>query len=366
MGRPMQPATTQPRRQRVDWVDYAKGFCIVIVVMMHSTLGVEDAAGQRRLAARRGGLRQAVPDAGLLPDLRPVPGAASSTATGAPISTARSCISPISTCCGSTIQFAFKAPVFVARARRRWRGAGSISNPSSSRSARSGSSICCRSSSSSPSWRTACASRRSSIWLVAAALEIAHDRDRLDRDRRVRQPLRLFLHRLHVRAAHLRARGARAGAARDGARRARGLGRCSTACWCSTATPTCRSSRWRSALPARRRWSSVSALLAQERPVRAAALLRAELDRHLSRLLPADGGDAASVLLKTGWIADIGTISLLVTVAGVVGALVLFWAVRGTPLRFLFERPERFWIAPKSRAWRCSRRSSRGYPPSRR
>lgn len=31
---------------RVDWVDYAKGFCIVFVVMMHSTLGVGIAAGQ--------------------------------------------------------------------------------------------------------------------------------------------------------------------------------------------------------------------------------------------------------------------------------------------------------------------------------
>src|SRR5947209_16188308 len=31
----------------VDWVDYAKGFCIVMVVMMHSTLGVEAAAGQQ-------------------------------------------------------------------------------------------------------------------------------------------------------------------------------------------------------------------------------------------------------------------------------------------------------------------------------
>ena len=26
---------------RVDWVDYAKGICIVMVVMMHSVLGVE-------------------------------------------------------------------------------------------------------------------------------------------------------------------------------------------------------------------------------------------------------------------------------------------------------------------------------------
>src|SRR5438309_9304650 len=31
---------------RVDWVDYAKGVCIVMVVMMHSVLGVEAAAGQ--------------------------------------------------------------------------------------------------------------------------------------------------------------------------------------------------------------------------------------------------------------------------------------------------------------------------------
>ncbi len=55
------------------------------------------------------------------------------------------------------------------------------------------------------------------------------------------------------------------------------------------------------------------------------------------------------VLLKTGWITDVGTISALVTLAGVVGALVWFWAVRHTLLRFLFERPERFWIAPKKR-----------------
>src|SRR4051795_3462622 len=31
---------------RVVWVDYAKGICIVMVVMMHSVLGVEAAAGQ--------------------------------------------------------------------------------------------------------------------------------------------------------------------------------------------------------------------------------------------------------------------------------------------------------------------------------
>src|SRR5215207_11040109 len=31
---------------RIAWVDYAKGLCIIMVVMMHSTLGVEAAVGQ--------------------------------------------------------------------------------------------------------------------------------------------------------------------------------------------------------------------------------------------------------------------------------------------------------------------------------
>jgi uncharacterized membrane protein YcfT len=32
-------------KSRIDWVDYSKGICIILVVMMHSTLGVEKAAG---------------------------------------------------------------------------------------------------------------------------------------------------------------------------------------------------------------------------------------------------------------------------------------------------------------------------------
>src|SRR5882724_7364373 len=38
------PAQAGP--DRLDWVDYAKGICIVMVVMMHSVLGVELAAGE--------------------------------------------------------------------------------------------------------------------------------------------------------------------------------------------------------------------------------------------------------------------------------------------------------------------------------
>jgi uncharacterized membrane protein YcfT len=55
------------------------------------------------------------------------------------------------------------------------------------------------------------------------------------------------------------------------------------------------------------------------------------------------------VLLKTGLIPDIGLMSGIVTTAGVLGPLVLFWLTRNTVLRFLFERPDRFWLAPKRR-----------------
>jgi uncharacterized membrane protein YcfT len=47
-----------------------------------------------------------------------------------------------------------------------------------------------------------------------------------------------------------------------------------------------------------------------------------------------------TVLLKVGIIEDVGVISLIVTTAGVIVPLLMFWAVRRTPLRFLFERPE--------------------------
>ena len=41
-----QTMKTHSTSSRVDWVDYAKGICIILVVMMHSTLGVEKAVGE--------------------------------------------------------------------------------------------------------------------------------------------------------------------------------------------------------------------------------------------------------------------------------------------------------------------------------
>jgi uncharacterized membrane protein YcfT len=46
IGTEGQIMSAEAKRERVDWVDYAKGICIILVVMMHSTLGVEKAAGE--------------------------------------------------------------------------------------------------------------------------------------------------------------------------------------------------------------------------------------------------------------------------------------------------------------------------------
>jgi len=48
---------------------------------------------------------------------------------------------------------------------------------------------------------------------------------------------------------------------------------------------------------------------------------------------------ARSILLKTGLIPDLGSVALIVTASGIAVAVALFSAVRGTPFKFLFERP---------------------------
>src|ERR1043166_9190155 len=54
-----------------------------------------------------------------------------------------------------------------------------------------------------------------------------------------------------------------------------------------------------------------------------------------------------TLFLKFSPLHDVGIISLLVTIAGVTGALAIWWMVRGTRANFLFERPAAFWIAPR-------------------
>ncbi len=54
-----------------------------------------------------------------------------------------------------------------------------------------------------------------------------------------------------------------------------------------------------------------------------------------------------TLLLKTGLIHDIGTVSLIVTIVGVVGAVAIWRIALAARANFLFERPDAFWIAPK-------------------
>jgi uncharacterized membrane protein YcfT len=49
------------------------------------------------------------------------------------------------------------------------------------------------------------------------------------------------------------------------------------------------------------------------------------------------------ILTATGLIQDVGWMALIATLGGVVGALAWYWLVRGTRWRFLFERPR--WIS---------------------
>jgi uncharacterized membrane protein YcfT len=53
-----------------------------------------------------------------------------------------------------------------------------------------------------------------------------------------------------------------------------------------------------------------------------------------------------TVLLKTGLVTDVGAVSAIVTIAGVVGALMIFWAARAVHAHFLFERPNMFKLVP--------------------
>jgi uncharacterized membrane protein YcfT len=54
-----------------------------------------------------------------------------------------------------------------------------------------------------------------------------------------------------------------------------------------------------------------------------------------------------TLLLKSGLVHDVGTVSLIVTVVGVIGALVIWRVALAAGANFLFERPDAFWIAPK-------------------
>lgn len=57
---------------------------------------------------------------------------------------------------------------------------------------------------------------------------------------------------------------------------------------------------------------------------------------------------AGKIALAAGWIGYPALLALITTAAGIGGALILHRLVRKTPLAFLFERPERFCLASRA------------------
>lgn len=92
----------------------------------------------------------------------------------------------------------------------------------------------------------------------------------------------------------------------------------------------------------------ISALLTETRladPLRYCG--RHSIAIYLAFFLPMAATRA--VLIKTGVITDVGLVSAIVTIAAVVVPLLLERLVRETPLSFLFRRPALFHIAPRRR-----------------
>jgi uncharacterized membrane protein YcfT len=338
-------ATDAAGGQRVDWVDYAKGFCIVFVVMMHSTLGVENAAGQE------GWLHTVVAFARpfRMPDFFLISGLFLAQVIDRDWRTFldRKVVHFVYFyLLWTAIQFAVKAPVFVHEhgvLSTIWLYIESFWEPFSTL------------------WfiyllpiffvaiKLAHGLRIPplAVWLVAAALEIAH----ISTGATVIDEFAsrfVYIYTGYLLARHIFALAKTVDAQPEMALAglvAWGLINGLLVFNGYSELPLVSLALGLAGAAA---VVSVSVLLAKSAlalPLRYCG--RNSIVIYLAFFLPM----AASrmLLIKTGWIADIGTISAIVTLVGVIGSLAWFWAVRWTFLRFLFERPALFWLAPKTK-----------------
>jgi uncharacterized membrane protein YcfT len=337
-------ASYVPPRGRVDWVDYAKGFCILMVVMMHSTLGVEAQAG------REGFMHYLVAFATpfRMPDFFLISGLFLSRVVDRDWRTYldRKVVHfAYFYLLWTAIQFAVKAPHFAAEMG--WVGvvkayALSFVDPFGilwfiyllavfaflTKALRAVPPVL--------------------IWLIGAALEIAHIStgwtliDEFAARFVYFYTGYLFARHVFALAAFVQARptiavlGLVAWALLDGFAVFAGysqlpfvslglglIGACAVV--------------------------SFAALLAKVSlfdPLRFCG--RNSIVIYLAFFLPMAA--TRTLLLRTGVVHDIGVVSLIVTAAGVLGSLAIWWAARGTRFDFLFVRPAPFWIAPRPMA----------------
>lgn len=334
-------APVLPTPGRIDWVDYAKGFCIIMVVMMHSTLGVEAEAG------REGFMHALVAFAKpfRMPDFFLIAGLFLSLVIGRDWRTYldRKVVHFVYFyLLWTAIQFAVKAPHFAAQDG--WLGVLRLYVESFIEPLGILWFIYLL-----PIFFVVTKATRglppAVIWLIAAALEIAP----IETGWTVIDEFAarfvyfytgyLFAPRIFALAALVQARPVAAGV---------GL-----AVWGLVDAVAVFAGY--SELPfvslglglvGAAAVVSVSALLAKAAmfaPLRFCG--QRSIVIYLAFFLPM--ASTRVLLLKTGIIGDIGVVSLIVTAAGVLGALAIWWAARGTRFDFLFVRPARFWLTPK-------------------
>jgi uncharacterized membrane protein YcfT len=335
--------TAAPAAPRVDWVDYAKGFCILMVVMMHSTLGVEAAAGEEGwmhyLVAFAKPFR--MPDFFLISGLflaRVIDRDWRTYLDRKVVHFAYFYVLWV------TIQFAFKAPAFAAEAG--WGGALALYLEALVQPFGTLWFIYLL-----PIFFVVTKLLRHipplAIWIVGASFEMAHVQTGAVIVDEFASRF-VYFYTGYILAPHVFALAAavqaRAAVAIAGlivwgvlnnlfvVRGLADLPLVSLGLGLIGAGAVV----------------SLAALLARGdvlRPLRYCG--RNSIVIYLAFFLPM--AITRTALIKSGVVADIGTMSLIVTAAGVLGALAMFWAARATPLRFLFQRPQAVRLAPKPR-----------------
>ena len=332
-----------PSGGRVDWVDYAKRFCIIFVVMMHSTLGVEAAAG------KTGWLHPLVEFARpfRMPDFFLISGLFLVQVIDRPwrqYLDRKVVHFAYFYLLWMTIQFVFKAPGLVAA-----NGAGevvrlyllSLIEPFGTL------------------WfiyllpvffvvvKVVRAAPVVLVWSIGAALEIAHVETGW-------MVIDEFANRfVYFYTGCILAPSIFAFTAQAQARPALALA--GLAVW--TVVNAAAVASGIAALPY---VSLALGLLGAGAVVSAAALMaqreafkplrycgRNSIVIYLAFFLPM--AVSRELLIRTG-LFDVGTMSVLITTAGVLGALALWWAVRGTAAKFLFERPAAFHLSEPKRS----------------
>jgi uncharacterized membrane protein YcfT len=326
---------------RIDWVDYAKGICIVMVVMMHSVLGVELAAGQTGFMH----VLVAFAKPFRMPDFFLISGLFLSVVIDRDWRTFldRKVVHfAYFYVLWVTIQFGFKAPSFAAESS--WPHVGFLYLESFIEPFGTLWFIYLL-----PVFFVVTKATRQmpplAIWFVAAALEMAH----IVTGWTVIDEFGarfVYFYSGYLFAGHVFALS-------DRARARPALALAGLALWALVNGGLVKSgfSEWpllslmlglagacaivtMGTLLARAHWLNFLRFCGEHSIV-----------IYLAFFLPMAA--TRTLLLRSGLIHDIGTISLIVTVVGVVGALALWRIALKAGANFLFERPALFWIAPK-------------------